>query len=46
MTVNFISRILLMHFTSSKAAKEAVEELKTIKEDLTVKSEEEATYPS
>jgi len=35
-----------MHFTSSKAAKEAVEDLKTINENLTVKAEDDTSYPS
>jgi hypothetical protein len=39
-------RIAIMHFTSSRAAKDAVEELKAIREDISVKSDDETAYPS
>lgn len=38
------SGFLLLHFCSTKAAKEAVEKLKTVREDLSVKSDEGAAY--
>lgn len=37
---------LLMHFCSTKAAKQAVENMKAVRDDLTVKSEEGAAYAS
>lgn len=35
-----------MHFCSTKAAKQAVENMKAVRDDLTVKSEEGAAYAS
>jgi hypothetical protein len=37
--------IVILHFTSSRAAKEAVDDLKSIREDINVKSEDDAANP-
>jgi len=46
MHVCLCERFVVMNFMSSDAAKQAADDIKTIREDLKIKTEEGATYPS